>query len=193
MCRTAHLNLIRRQKRNEKEHDGSNCRYSRRSYVRNACSGGDHRERTHRYLPAYTITRPETVTLSATEHTQVPITASDVKYIPDGKKISVTFLKGNGTYGRLYMTGTYEETGKNYLMTLQIKGTSGEFKSGALEKQIKGMELASFTADGTMNYEVYPCSQDYPQYEGKDSNLAIQKGVQYSAYIDYGIALVDQQ
>ena len=78
-------------------------------------------------------------------------------------------------------------------MTLQIKGTSGEYKSGALEKQIKGMELASFTADGTMNYEVYPCSQDYPQYEGKDSNLAIQKGVQYSAYIDYGIALVDQQ
>ena len=46
--------------------------------------------------PAYTITIPETVTLSATEHTQVPITASDVKYIPDGKKISVTFLKGNG-------------------------------------------------------------------------------------------------
>ena len=45
--------------------------------------------------PAYTITIPETVTLSATEHTQVPITASDVKYIPDGKKISVTFLKGN--------------------------------------------------------------------------------------------------
>ena len=126
--------------------------------------------------PAYTITIPETVTLSATEHTQVPITASDVKYIPDGKKISVTFLKGNGTYGRLYMTGTNEETGKNYLMTLQIKGTSGEYKSGALEKQIKGMELASFTADGTMNYEVYPCSQDYPQYEGKDSNLAIRKG-----------------
>ena len=143
--------------------------------------------------PAYTITIPETVTLSATEHTQVPITASDVKYIPDGKKISVTFLKGNGTYGRLYMTGTNADTGKNYLMTLQINGTSGEYKSGALEKQIKGMELASFTADGTMNYEVYPCSQDYPQYEGKDSNLAIQKGVQYSAYIDYGIALVDQQ
>ena len=47
--------------------------------------------------PAYTITIPETVTLSATKHTQVPITASDVKYIPDSKKISVTFLKGNGT------------------------------------------------------------------------------------------------
>ena len=90
-------------------------------------------------------------------------------------------------------TGENEETGKDYTMTLMIKGTEGEFKSGALEKQIKGMELASFTEDGTMNYEMYPCSQDYPQYEGEDSNLAIQKGVQYSAYIDYGIALVDAE
>ncbi len=143
--------------------------------------------------PVYTVTVPETVALSATEHTQVPVTASDVKYIPDGKKISVTLEKGNGVYGRLYMTGTNEETGKDYTMTLMIKGTEGEFKSGALEKQIKGMELASFTEDGTMNYEMYPCSQDYPQYEGEDSNLAIQKGVQYSAYIDYGIALVDAE
>ena len=50
--------------------------------------------------PVYTITVPETVELSATENTQVPVTASDVKYIPEGKKISVTFEKGNGTFGR---------------------------------------------------------------------------------------------
>lgn len=143
--------------------------------------------------PVYTITVPETVALSATEHTQVPITASDVKYIPEGKEISVTLTKGSGNFGRLYMQGTNEETGKAYLMTLEIKGTDGEFKSGALEKKIKGMELASFTEDGTVNYEMYPCSQDYPQYEGKDSNLAIQKGVHYSAWVDYGIALVDAE
>ena len=91
------------------------------------------------------------------------------------------------------MQGKNEETGKKYLMTLEIKGTDGQFKSGALEKQIKGMELASFTEDGTVNYEMYPCSQDYPQYEGQDSNLAIQKGVQYTAWVDYGIALVDAE
>ena len=116
--------------------------------------------------PVYTVTVPETVSLDAKEHTQVPITASDVQYIPEGKKISVTFQKG----------------------------TSGDFKSGALEKQIKGMELAAFTEDGTVNYEMYPCSQDYPQYEGQEgSNLAIQKSVHYSAYVDYGIALEDIQ
>ncbi len=58
---------------------------------------------------------------------------------------------------------------KPYMMTLNIKGTSGDFKSGALEKQIKGMELAAFTEDGTVNYEMYPCSQDYPQYEGQEA------------------------
>ncbi|MGN8921602.1 hypothetical protein ACTNB0_11030 [Lachnospiraceae bacterium HCP28S3_F9] len=143
--------------------------------------------------PVYTITVPETISLDAKGHTQVPITASDVKYIPEGKKVSVTLAKGSGNFGRLYMQGTNEETGKKYLMTLEIKGTDGEFKSGALEKQIKGMELASFTEDGTVNYEMYPCSQDYPQYEGKDSNLAIQKGVHYTAWADYGIALVDAE
>ena len=34
------------------------------------------------------------------------------------------------------------------MMTLYVKGTDGEFKMGALENQIKGMELASFTEDG---------------------------------------------
>lgn len=91
--------------------------------------------------PVYTVTVPETVSLDAKEHTQVPITASDVQYIPEGKKISVTFQKGNGTYGRLYMVGDKMNGSKPYMMTLNIKGTSGDFKSGALEKQIKGMEL----------------------------------------------------
>lgn len=143
--------------------------------------------------PVYTITVPETVSIDAKEHTQVPITASDVNYIPEDKKISVTFQKGNGTYGRLYLVGDKMNGAKPYMMTLNIKGTSGDFKSGALEKQIKGMELASFTEDGTVNYEIYPCSQDYPQYEGEEgNNLAIQKGVHYSAYVDYGISLVDK-
>lgn len=142
--------------------------------------------------PVYTVTVPEKVSLSATEHTQVPITASDVNYIPEGKKISVTLSKGNGTYGRLYLIGDKNNGNKPYMMTLNIKGTDGEFKMGALEKQIKGMELVSFTDNGTENYEIYPVSQDYPEEQGKEgSNLAIQKGVHYSGWIDYGIGLYD--
>ena len=141
--------------------------------------------------PEDTITVPETVELSAVENTQVPITASDVKYIPEGEKISVTLEKGSGVYGRLYLEGTNEETGKDYLLTLNIKGTDGEFKMGALENQIKGMELASFTEDGTMNYELRPVNLDYP--DSTNANLQVQKGVHYTASITYGIKLVDIQ
>ena len=109
----------------------------------------------------------------------------------EGKKISVTLEKGNGTFGRLYLVGTNEETGKEYLMTLGVKGTDGEFKSGALEKQIKGMELAAFTQDGSMNYELRPAALDYP--DSTNDNLVIQKGVHYTGYLTYGIELADIQ
>ncbi len=139
--------------------------------------------------PVYTVTVPETVQLNAEEDTSVPIQASNVKYLPEGKKISVTLEKGNGVYGRLYLEGTNEETGKEYLMTLYVKGTNGEFLSGALEKKIKGMELASFTEDGTMNYELRPASLAFPG--STNDNLVIQKGVHYSGYVTYGIGLKD--
>lgn len=138
--------------------------------------------------PTYTITVPATVDVSATEVTKVPVTASDVKYIPEGKKVSVTYKYGNGTSGRFYLVGENPEGVKDYLMTMEIKGTDGEFKSGALDKQIKGMELAAFTEDGTVEYETYPCAFDYPNGTG---NLAIQKGVAYSGWMTYGIELVD--
>lgn len=141
--------------------------------------------------PVYTVTVPETIVLDTAKKTEVPITASDVAYIPEGKKITVTFAKGSGTYGRLYLQEVNkpeDEIRKEYLMTLNIAGTDGVFKSGALEKQIIGMELASFTEDGTMNFQMYPCALDYP---GGTGNLAIQKGVQYEGSMTYGIALVD--
>lgn len=143
--------------------------------------------------PVYTITVPESISLSATEHTQVPVTASDVQYIPDDKKISVKIAKGNGTMGRLYLVGDKLNGAKNYMMTLIVKDTAGNYISGALEKKLKGAEIASFTEDGTMNYEIYPCALDYPNEQGKEgSNLAIQKGVHYSGYMDYSIQYVDR-
>ena len=76
-------------------------------------------------------------------------------------------------------------------MTLGVKGTDGEFKSGALENQIKGMELAAFTQDGSMNYELRPAALDYP--DSTNDNLVIQKGVHYTGYLTYGIELADIQ
>lgn len=141
------------------------------------------------YDPVYTVTIPETIEVDTKEVTSVPVTASDVQYIPEGKKISVTLTKGSGTYGRLYLEAENPDGGKNYLMTMMIKGTDGEFKSGALENQIKGMELASFTEDGTANFEMYPCAFDYP--DSTNQNLTIQKGVEYKGSMTFGVELKD--
>lgn len=141
------------------------------------------------YDPVYTVTIPETIEIDTKEVTSVPVTASDVQYIPEGKKISVTLTKGSGTYGRLYLEAENPNGGKNYLMTMMIKGTGDEFESGALEKQIKGMELASFTEDGTANFEMYPCAFDYP--DSTNQNLSIQKGVEYKGSMTFGVELKD--
>lgn len=141
--------------------------------------------------PVYTVTVPETIAIDTKEITEIPITASEVAHLPEGKKISVTLKEGSGTYGRLYLQEVNkpeEENRKEWMMTLMIAGTEGKFKNGALEKQIKGMELASFTEDGTMNFKMYPAALDYPDGTG---NLAIQKGVQYEGSMTYGIALTD--
>jgi len=138
--------------------------------------------------PTYTITIPETVAISTTDTTLVPITASDVSNLPDGKQISVTYESGNGVYGRLYLQGTDPNDGTSYVMTMMIAGTAGDFRMGALEKQIKGMELASFTDNGTENFQLYPAAFDYPDGTG---NLQIHKGVPYTGYMTYGIALTD--
>lgn len=138
--------------------------------------------------PIYTVTIPSAIELDGTAVTDVALSASDVQYIPEGKKISVTLTQGSGKYGRLYLAGT-DETGKERLMTLRIKGASDtEYKSGALEKQIKGMELVSFTDNGSASYQMYPASLDYDK---EDGNLHLYKGVEYKGYIVYGVALAD--
>jgi hypothetical protein len=142
--------------------------------------------------PTYTITIPETIALSATEHTKVSIVASDVENIAEDKKISVKVSKGSGYKGRLYLEGSEGDKlngSKPYQMTLEIIGTSGNTLNGALEKKIKGAELVSFTENGTAEYEMWPCALDYTN---KTGNLAIQKGVHYQGYIDYSIQYVDR-
>lgn len=141
------------------------------------------------YDPVYTVTIPQTIEIDTKEITDVQITASDVQHIPEGKKISVTLTKGSGTYGRLYLEAENPSGGKNYLMTLMIKGTGDEFESGALENNIKGMELASFTENGTANFQMYPCAFDYP--ESTNQNLTIQKGAEYKGSMTFGVELKD--
>ncbi|MCH3971951.1 MAG: hypothetical protein LKE53_04140 [Oscillospiraceae bacterium] len=140
--------------------------------------------------PTYEITVPATVNISAKEATNIPITASNVDYIPANKKVSVTLANGCGVYGRLYLQAKNPNGGNDYLMTLDVKGTDGEWKTGAVENQIKGMELASFTANGSKDYQIKPCALDYPG--ATNQNLVIQKGAKYTGYVTYGVSLTDK-
>ena len=51
------------------------------------------------------------------------------------------------------------------------------------------MELAAFTDNGTMNYELRPANLEFP--DSTSDNLKVQKGVHYSASVTYGIELTD--
>lgn len=137
--------------------------------------------------PTYTITVPATIQLNTEDITDVPVTASDVKYIPEGKEVSVTYKRGSGVFGRFYLTAENPDGGKALNHTLYIKGTDGEWKMGALEKKLIGTQLAAFTEDGTANYEVKPAHLEYPN----SASFDYVKGAEYSAWMTYGIELVD--
>ena len=66
-------------------------------------------------------------------------------------------------------------------LTLYVTGTDGEPKMGALENQIKGMELAAFTENGSQDYQLSVAP-----------SLTPVKGAQYSGYIVYGVELKDR-
>ena len=104
--------------------------------------------------PAYTVTVPENIEVAVQGNTDVAVKAEAVKNLPQDKKISVTLAKGSGVFGRLYLTAENPENpeGKQLTLTLYVTGTDGEPKMGALENQIKGMELAAFTEDGKLLY-----------------------------------------
>lgn len=133
--------------------------------------------------PAYTVTVPENVEVAAQGNTDVAIKAETVKNLPQNKKISVTLAKGSGVFGRLYLTAENPENpeGKQLTLTLYVTGTDGEPKMGALENQIKGMELAAFTEDGSQNYQLSVAP-----------SLTPVKGAQYSGYLVYGIEMTDK-
>lgn len=133
--------------------------------------------------PAYTVTVPETVEVAARGSTDVKVTAEEIKNLPEDKKISVTLAKGNGVFGRLYLTAEDPENpeGKQLTLTLYVTGTDGEPKMGALENQIKGMELAAFTENGSQDYQLSVAP-----------SLTPVKGAQYSGYIVYGVELKDR-
>lgn len=128
--------------------------------------------------PTYTITIPDAVSMDA-DGTQVNITAENVANLGD-KKISVTIAGTDQYRNQMVMTGKTED-GMNVSMRYQFVLADGSvIETTGGKDQANGVELASFTEDGTGSYTVKPVLA-----------FNVEKGVTYTGSLTYGIELVD--
>lgn len=130
--------------------------------------------------PTYTVTIPSAVTLTK-DGTPVEITAENVANL-DGKRISVT-IAGTDKYRNQMILEGKSETGRAASLRYQFimsDGTVIETTGG--KDQVNGVELASFTEDGTETFTVKPVLA---------ASSATIKGVTYTGSMTYGIALAD--
>lgn len=127
--------------------------------------------------PSYTVTIPATVTMG-NEGTSVDVTASDVKNLPKGNKISVTIA--GTSYFRNQMVleaATSPRTSIRYQIiseageTIETKGTANE---------ANGKEVVAFTENGTKQYQILPVIEGRFEY-----------GVPYTGSITFGISVTE--
>lgn len=127
--------------------------------------------------PEYTITIPESVSMG-NEGTTVNVEASNVKNIPDGKKISVTIAGTSGYRNQMVLEAN---TSPSTSIRYQIINENNEVietnaSTGAVGV---GKEVVSFTENGTKQYQIKPVIAGRYEY-----------GVEYTGSITFGIELL---
>lgn len=126
--------------------------------------------------PTYTVTIPSAVVITK-DGTQMNITAEDVADL-DNQKISVT-IAGTDQYRNQMVLQGQTESGPRTSMRYQIVKEDGSvIETTGGKDEVVGMELASFTEDGTVGLTVLPVI------------VNLQKGVTYTGSMTYGIELV---
>ncbi len=127
--------------------------------------------------PEYTITIPESVTMG-NEGTTVDVVASDVKNLPEGKKISITIAGTDAYKDQMVLeAATSPKTSIRY----QIISEAGEtIETNASTGAVGvGKEVVFFTEDGTKQYTIKPVIAGLFQY-----------GVEYTGSITFGIEVL---
>ncbi|MDY4969135.1 MAG: hypothetical protein SO101_02595 [Lachnospiraceae bacterium] len=127
--------------------------------------------------PTYTVTIPSTLELEK-DGSELNITASDVAYL-DGKKISVTIAGTDYYRNQMVLEGETSSGPRTSIRYQIIKGDEVIETTGGKD-QVNGVELASFTENGTASLIVKPVITS-----------TTQKDVLYKGSITYGIALTD--
>lgn len=126
--------------------------------------------------PDYTITVPENIEVAAKGTTDVEITASDVQNLPVDGKISVSLAEGSVSGGDLYLTAEDAE-----MLKLEVTGAGGTAAGDTAGQKSVGMELASFTGNGSKSYQL-----------SLADGMTPENGVSYQGYIVYGIEVISE-
>ena len=132
--------------------------------------------------PTYTVTIPSAVTITK-EGAQMDITAEDVANL-DSQKISVT-IAGTDKYRNQMVLEGKSADGRNASMRYQFQladGTIIETTGG--KDQVNGVELASFTEDGTVSFQVLPVLA---------ASSSLIQGVTYTGNMTYAVSLEDAE
>ena len=130
--------------------------------------------------PTYTVSIPAAVTITK-EGSEMQITAENVSNL-DGKRVSVTIAGTDKYRNQMLLEGKTAE-GRNASLRYQfIMPDETVIETTGGKDQVNGVELASFTEDGSVSFTVKPVLA---------SSSATVKGVTYTGSITYGIGLAD--
>ena len=120
------------------------------------------------------MTIPASVAMG-NEGTYVDVTASDVKNLPEGKKISVT-ISGTDKYNDQMLVEA--ETTPKTSLRYQIISEDGEL----IETNASTKEVVSFTGNETKQYQIKPVIAGRYEYD-----------VEYTGCIMFGIEVTDAE
>lgn len=126
--------------------------------------------------PTYTVTIPSSIVITK-DGTQMDIVTEDVANL-DNQKISVT-IAGTDQYRNQMVLKGNTTSGPGTSMRYQfVKADGTVIETTGAKDEVVGVELASFTEDGTASLSVIPVI------------VNLKKGVTYTGSMTYGIELV---
>lgn len=131
----------------------------------------------YKYDPTYTVEIPESVQMSK-QGTQVDIKAENVANL-DNQKVSVTIAGTDYYRNQMVLDGNTTEGPKTSMRYQFVLPDETVVETTGQKDQVNGVELASFTEDGTSSFTVKPVLAGN-----------IKQGVTYSGTMKYAVELV---
>lgn len=128
--------------------------------------------------PTYTVTIPSSVVIAKTG-TQMDIVAEDVADL-DNQKVSVTIAGTDQYRNQMVLQGNTTSGPRTSIRYQLVKNDGTVIETTGGKDEVVGVELASFTEDGTVSLTVLPVLND-PD---------LTAGVTYTGGMTYGIELV---